>query len=260
MHRKNFLLLASLVIISFALMTYQSKRGPFVTDFLLKDLMNISHELTEKTIEAVKRPFRIMTIRDEENRELRILIDELFLERGKYREALLENRRLREILRLIETSDGSIASAAVISRRTDRWANTVTINKGNNEGVLKDMIAVTPHGLAGKVLHASGSYSDLLLVTDINFSVSVRLQESRLEGILSGNGTRTCILKYIPQDAEVKAGDIIITSGLDLLFPKGIPVGYVSTVSEPGAGGSFKYIEVIPFQDDTRMEEVLIIK
>jgi rod shape-determining protein MreC len=78
--------------------------------------------------------------------------------------------------------------------------------------------------------------------------------------VLSGTGGRTCILKYIPSESKVKTGEIVITSGLDMLFPAGIPVGYVSAVDAQKGEGSFQHIEVRPFQDDSEMEEAIIVK
>ena len=106
----------------------------------------------------------------------------------------------------------------------------------------------------------SDSYAYLLLLNDINFSASVRLQGSRAEGVLSGTGSRKCTLKYVPFEDEIKAGDIVITSGLDMLFPPGIPVGYVTKVDNKTGEGYFQYIEVQPFQESTKIEEVVIVK
>jgi rod shape-determining protein MreC len=122
------------------------------------------------------------------------------------------------------------------------------------------MAAITPKGLAGKITGVSDSYAYLLLLSDINFSASVRLQGSRAEGVLSGTGSRKCVLKYVPFEDTVKAGDVVITSGLDMLFPPGIPVGYVTKVDSKTGGGYFQYIEVQPFQDTTKIEEVVIVK
>jgi rod shape-determining protein MreC len=105
----------------------------------------------------------------------------------------------------------------------------------------------------------SPSYAYLLLLTDINFSAAARLQESRTEGVLSGTGFRTCQLKYIPYEEELKQSAVIVTSGLDTLFPEGIPLGYISKVSKRERG-IFQYIEVIPFVDITKIEVVAIIR
>ena len=141
----------------------------------------------------------------------------------------------------------------------EQWSNTVVLDKGLSDGVGKDMIAVTNTGLVGKISGVSRSFSYLLFLSDINFSAAARLQQSRLEGVISGTGFRRCQLKYVPYEEKIKKGDIVITSGLDLLFPPGIPIGYVSKINKKDIG-LFQDIEVTPFTDDAKIEFVSIIK
>ncbi len=260
MSRKNTFFFFILVLLSFIVMTYQSKKGNLFSNNPLTGFLNNAHLTIQSFSDTVKSPFRKITLREEENRRLREQIDELMSEREKYQEAFLENKRLKDLLKLREEKTGFSTSARVIARGPDNWVNTMVIDKGLRHGIEKDMSAVTPKGLAGKVFHVSDSFSHLLLITDITFSASVRLQDSRKEGVLSGTGSRNCILKYIPYEEEVKTGDLVITSGLDSLFPPGIPVGYVSRVDNKGSGGHFQHIEVIPFQDDRKIEEVLVVR
>jgi rod shape-determining protein MreC len=199
-----------------------------------------------------------MLLREEENLRLKAELDKLLRERQKYEEAFLENKRLKEILLLKEKEHRYVTVARVIARGPDQWSNTFVLDKGLPAGIQKDMTAITTKGLVGKISEVSNSYSYLLLLTDINFSATVRLQEGRMEGIISGTGLRKCQLKYIPYDEEVKKGDVLITSGLDSLFPKGIPVGYVSKVDKKGSG-IFQNIEVTPFVNNRTIEEVAII-
>jgi rod shape-determining protein MreC len=259
MSKKNVLLFLSVLSLSFILMTYQSKKGHLFTGNFLQNILNASHALTKSVADFVTSPFAKMALRDEDNLLLRKRIDELLLERAKYQEAVLENKRLKELLKLIEGRQQYIAAARVLSRGTDQWSHTLVLDKGQADGVSKDMSAITSKGFAGKIFNVTGSYSKLLLLTDINFSAAVRLQESRKECVISGTGTRKAILKYIPYEDEVKVGDIVITSGLDQLFPPGIPVGFISKIDKQGTG-HFQYIEVTPYVDDSKMEEVLIIK
>lgn len=260
MPKGRTVLFFAVIIVAFALMTYQSKKeharsGTFI-DLLLDDSYAVTHYLKN----ALMAPFRKFTIREEDNRRLRRKVDELLTERQKYREALLEDERLKKLLGLREEYQTFVAAAEVVGRGIDRWSHILVINKGMNDGLRRDMVAVTPMGLAGKIVSVSGSYSDLLPVTDINFSAAVRLQESRREGVLSGTGGRICMLRFIPRDEAVKVGDVVITSGLDRLFPPGIPAGYVSKVEREGRSGMFQYIEVTPYQDDAKLEEVAIVK
>jgi len=259
MPKKNVLLFLLVLSISFVLMTYQSKRGHLFTAHVINDILHASHAFTKSAFDSITSPFKKIALRDEENQLLRKRIDELLLERAKYQEAVLENKRLNEMLQLRESRQQYVTAAKVLSRGTDQWSHTLVLDKGQKDGVARDMSAITPKGLTGKISSVTESYAKLLLLTDINFSAAVRLQESRNEGIMSGTGSRKVILKYIPYEEEIKVGDIVITSGLDQLFPPGIPVGFISKIDKQGTG-HFQYIEVTPYVDDSTVEEVLIIE
>ncbi len=259
MLRKNTLLFFALIVISLVLMTYQSKKGRLFSLSPLAVLLDNSQSAAQSLTDIVEGPFRRLALREEENTRLKKEVAELLLERQKYRETALENKRLRELLQFRETRKDYIATCRVIARGIDHWSNTLLLDKGAKDGLAKDMTAITPRGLAGKITDVTDSYAHLLLLTDINFSAAVRLQESRMEAILSGTGTGECVLKYVPRDEEVKVGDVVVTSGLDALFPPGIPVGYVSKVDAKGSG-TFQYIEVAPYQDDAKMEEVIAVR
>lgn len=260
MPSKKTLLFFIAVIFSFVLMTYQSRKGHFLSVDFIGGPLNHLHGASNSLTEAIKRPFRMIALREKENIELLKKITELELEREKYQEALLENKRLKELLSLREDKKKYVASAEVIARGVDNWTHTLLIDKGTKDGVAKDMTAITPRGLAGKITRVSDSYAYILLLNDINFSSAVRLQGSRVEGVLSGTGSRRCVMKYVPFEEEVKAGDIVITSGLDMLFPAGIPAGYVTKADKTTGTGNFQYIEVQPFQDSAKIEEVVIVK
>lgn len=259
MFRKKALLFLIIVVVLFSFMTYQSRRGTSLLDNSASILLNMASSAVTSVSDTITRPFHKISVNDEDNRNLQKRVDELMLERMKYQEALLENRRLKELLKLKEITKNVITAARIIGRGTGQWSHTFALDKGAEDGATKDSTAITPKGLAGKIFNVADSFSNVLLLTDINFAAAVRLQESRKEGVLSGTGTGKTVLKYISPEHEVKEGDIVVTSGLDLLFPAGIPAGYVSKVDRQGTG-QFQYIEVIPFVDTTGIEEVLIIK
>jgi len=256
---KKKLLLVIFLIISIALMTYQSNKGKFVPFGFLRNPFTWFSSLVNIVQDTVTSPFKRMFLREEENIQLKAELNKLLKEQQESQEILLENKRLKELLSLKDKKYGYVTTARVIARIPDHWSNTFILDKGLSQGVKKDMVAITPRGLVGKISEVSPSYSYLLLLTDINFSVATRLQESRGEGVVSGTGLQTCQLKYIPTEEEVKEGDIVITSGLDSIFPKGIPVGRVSKVDKKGTR-LFQNIEVVQCEDTAKIEEVVIIK
>lgn len=259
MPKKKLLLFLFIIVISLSLMTYQSKRQRLLPLKFLNNTLNSFHEMKNSIKESITYPFKRLLLREEENIRLKEELSIMLKEQQQCREAMLENKRLRELLSIKEHEHRYVTSARIIARSTDQWSNTLVLDKGTSDGIAKDMIAITDKGLVGKISGVSGSCSYLLLLSDINFSVSSRIQESRTEGIISGTGFRKCHLKYIPYEEEVKEGNIVITSGLDLLFPQGIPIGYVSKVNKKGIG-FFQDIEVFPFVDNKKIEVVAIIK
>lgn len=259
MPKRRLLLFLSLILLSFVLMTYQANTEIFKPFLWIKYPINWTNKGINFVSSSFKGAFEKIRLRDEDNEKLRKELNALLLERQQYREIVLENERLRHLLSLKEKEKKYVTAARVIARGNDRWANTLVIDKGSRDGVGKDMVVITPKGLAGKILSSSDSYSQILLVTDINFSAAVRLQESRTEGIISGTGSKICILKYISHEHAVKNNEVIFTSGLDSIFPPDIPVGYVSKV-EQKTSGIFQHVEVIPFQNNLNLEEVIVVK
>ena len=257
MPRKRLLLFV-FIIVSLSLMTYQSNRVQLQPLKFLNFMMNSFHAAKVSVKDFVSSPFRRMLLREQENVRLKAEIEQLRKERQHYLEFLLEHKRLLAALGLKNTEKRYVASARVIARSRDQWTNTLVLDKGSADGIQKDMTAITEEGFAGKISEVTGSYSYLLLVTDINFSAAVRLQENRTEGILSGTGFRKCRLKFIPHESTVQEGEAVITSGLDRIFPPGIPVGYVAQIHTKGSG-IFQEIEVVPFVDDRQIEVVTVI-
>ena len=256
---KKWLLLALFVILSVSIMMYQSNRRYWLPFQFLNTALHRIYEIKVAAKDAVTSPFHRMFLREEENNRLKAELSRLLREQQRYRETILENQRLKDILSLKENDHRYVTTARIIAKSTDHWSNTVVIDKGMSDGVATEMIATTEKGLAGKISDISPSSSQLLLLTDINFSVAARLQESRVEGIVSGTGFRKCHMKYVPADEEVTKGAIVITSGLDSLFPPGIPIGYVSAVNKKNAG-IFQDIEVLPFVNNIKLETVALIE
>jgi rod shape-determining protein MreC len=256
---RKLLPLGVLVVISFTLMTYQAHRGVLSPLRFIESPFHRVSGFISSIAASLTAPFHRLTLREEENRRLRDETNRLMAEQQRALEIYHENRRLRELLSLKERERRYVATARIISRGPDRWRSTLMIDKGRNQGVQKDMAVVTPAGLIGKVIAASDDHAQILLVTDTSFSAAVKVQETRYETILSGDGSSGCILKYVPQEVEIKEGSLIVTSGFDDLFPKELPVGVVAGVSRKGSS-VFQQILVRPHQDLRVLDEVVLLR
>jgi len=251
-------LLFLVVVVSASLMTFQSSRGPFKPLTALQSPLYRLEKTFAEVLGIIKSPFLYYFRLEKENSLLRQELGRLKTREQEYSELKLENERLRTILKIKERAPRFVAAARVISSGIRQWPEMIIIDKGKSDGIRKDMAVRTPEGLVGKTSEVLPGFSKVLLVTDVSFSVSVRLQDTRVEGILSGRGDGSCMLKYIPQDEEVSPGTLLITSGLDGVFPKGIPVGYITEVDK--GSELFLRVEVEPIIKASMIEEVMVFK
>jgi rod shape-determining protein MreC len=253
--RKRLLILAVIVITALSMMFIFGK-NQVVTE-ALKYLL-YPYDVLSSAISSVSAKFGGLIDAAEENKKLRADLLAEQIEKQGYSEIIAESRRLHELLNLRTQIESGGTAVHVVGRGYDKFANTLVIDKGQNQGIVKDMPVITSKGLAGKVLSVRKDFSDIILLTDWNFSVAVRLKDSRHEGVLTGSGRGRCILKYVPVEEAVKEGEIVITSGLDGIFQPGIPVGRVIKVQTEGVE-FFQYIEVAPFQQPYTIEEAMVI-
>lgn len=256
MLKKKIIFFALFVFVVFGLLTYQSTQGERrIIDFSIYPLKIL--EQGSSSLIKFFRDYVPFFGKDRQDPTLRLA--ECEGERNRYKEAAYENERLRSILQLKSERADYIAAAGVFARDPTNWFQIMWINKGLDDGITRDMVAVTPLGPVGKVHRVFREKADIVLITDVNSSVAVRLQTSRVEGILEGRGDNRCYLKYIAKDVEVAAGENVITSGLDGIYPEGLLIGYVTDVNKEG-GEIFQLIEVEPSQDLSRVEDVVILR
>jgi rod shape-determining protein MreC len=175
------------------------------------------------------------------------------------REMSRENDRLKRYLRVVDGSADPLIVATVIGLDFTGWQKVISINKGEDDGVEKNMAVVAPDGAIGRVLKVYSNASQVLLVTDYSSSIDAVIQRSRVRGIVSGRGSDGLVLRFVANDGDVVKGDMVVTSGLSGIFPKGQIVGKVEKV-KGGGRDFFKDVKLSSFVDFLRLEEVLIIK
>lgn len=169
----------------------------------------------------------------------------------------LSNSRLRSLLNFRKSMNEESLAAEVISKDPCPWFKSIIVDKGSADGVKKGMPVVIPEGIAGLITDVSYFYSKVLLVIDQNSAVDSLVQRTRARGIVKGNAEQ-CLLKYVLRKHDITEGDIVVSSGLDGVFPKGLRVGSVSDVTQSNAG-IFQEVIVTPFADFEKLEEVLIV-
>lgn len=194
----------------------------------------------------------------QENNALKQKLDELESRVALLHEAERENSRLRELLNFSIENNLQGITAAVIGGDPSGWIKGIFINKGARHGVTPGMAVIHSQGVVGQVISVASASSKVLLVSDHASGVDVLVQTSRARGVVEGAGERVCELKFVTKDVQVRVGEQVITSGMDGVYPKGIPVGHVAQVGNSGAG-LFQPIEVKPSVDLSRLEEVLLV-
>ncbi len=176
-----------------------------------------------------------------------------------YQEAYVENLRLRRLLDFKSTLQAETIPAQVVVHDLTGWFQTLMVDKGFRDAIAPDMAVVNDEGVVGRVLDVSDRYARVLLITDAGSSIDAIVQRNRVRGILSGKDANTCVLKYVRGNLDVQVGDLLVTSGKDGLFPKGLRLGTVQGVYKDPLD-LFQRIDVKPVVRLSALEELLIIK
>jgi rod shape-determining protein MreC len=190
--------------------------------------------------DALKRELATAQIAVQEQRAL--------ASRARGLEKLLE---LRDRTSLQTTAAEIIGAAAI----PDFW--TVTIDKGTREGLRRDMAVIAPAGVVGRIVVTSARSAKVQLLVDRNAAAGALVERSRAQGVAVGLGGERLELEYVSEVYDVVAGDVVVTSGIDGIYPKGFVIGRVEAVERNG--GAYKKITVRPAVDFSGLEEVLVV-
>lgn len=258
--RRPGILLVLLLAALFALMAGQVRGGPLskVEGILLygaSPLVRGVRAATEGAREVVTRvtgaesPGRI--------RDLEKRIAKLELQKQRYEEERLENGRLRALLDLKQSLPIETIAATVLANSFRGATKTCLIDRGQRAGVRPDLPVVNTQGVVGRVFATGPGISKVQLLTDASGGVAVLVQRTRVQGVLVGRGDQILELRYVSTLDDVQPGDLLLTSGQDRIYPRGLPVGVVAEVKE--TGGLLRSVQVVPRVDFDRLEEVLVL-
>ncbi len=197
----------------------------------------------------------------EENERLQQELERLQLRVMRLESRAEEAERLRRLLSFSPPSDWSCQGARIIGQKLGPNAllQTLLINKGQQHQIDKHMPVLTSKGVVGRVLKVSPHFSSLLLLTDPNSRIPVLAKETRTKGILQGRGPGSSLsLKYVGQNAPLHTGEILVTSGMGNVFPKGLPVARITSI-EHSSLYLFQAVKAEPLVDFNYLEEVLLL-
>lgn len=216
----------------------------------IKETVNVTENLWLKY-------FGLIDARNE-NIRLKREINALRMQNYRYQELFATHKRLQELLQFEKTIDWPVSAAQVIGRDPTGWFKSVIIDKGAGANLRINMPVVNAKGVVGRLVSVSHNYAKALLIIDQNSAVDCIIQRSRDKGVVKGLSPKICKLDYVLKTSDVVVGDMVVTSGLGRVFPKGVPVGEVTEVQNI-PGEIFKDVKVRPFVDFSKLEEVLVI-
>ncbi len=193
-----------------------------------------------------------------ENQRLKKALGQSLEQLNRYSETEIANDRLRHLLGFEKEIPRPMIAAQVVGKDPSAWSKTIIVDKGTRDSVRQGAPVVIPEGIVGVVVEASARYAKVLLLTDPNSAVDALVQQTRARGIVKGGGADYCVFDYVLRKHEISVGDMVVSSGLDGVFPKGFRVGRISEIVRQNAG-IFQKVSVTPYVDFEILEEVFII-
>jgi rod shape-determining protein MreC len=262
--RRGWIALVGVLVFNLLLLSLQTNQHGS-PGFLRKWLVNLMVP-AEKLVDSGVRGiwgvwdgyFALIGVRSE-NKKLQSENDQLRMQVQQQDEAIREAARLRSFLGIAEAGIGKTITARVIGRdpTPSRYLQTVTIDRGQSDGVKANDSVITPDGVVGRVLTVATGSAVVQLITDSQSEIAAMFRESRVQALFKGTGGRDLELNYIDDDYGIEVGAEVITSGLDQIHPKGLPLGTISSVGEKGE--HFRVMFARPRVDLARLEDVLVV-
>ena len=248
---------ANIVALSVSSRRYSPHGLGRIAIFFVAPFQNVVADAIKLVRDTWNNYFILISVAKENDR-LSKALDAAIYQNSQFKEVELSNVRLRRLLDFQKNNPGNFISAEVVGRDPSPWFKTIIIDKGSAEKVVKGVPVVIPEGIAGQVIDVSSHYSKVLLINDRNSSVDVLVQRIRARGVIKGDSVDQCHLKYVLRKHDIQVGDVVISSGLDGVFPKGLNVGYVSGLVKRNSG-MFQEVTVTPYADFEKLEEVLVM-
>ncbi len=192
-----------------------------------------------------------------DNEQLRRENDALKLQITGLQGKAAEADRLAVLLNFRQShGDVPMIGARVIGASAGSASQTIELDRGERDGIRRNMGVITPDGVVGKVIEAYANTSQVLLLTDKESGVGAMLADSRIQSPVGGQGEPLLTMKYVPNDDTVNPGERVNTSGMDRIFPRDLPIG---TIVEIKPGNPFKQIRIKPAANLERLEEVIVL-
>jgi rod shape-determining protein MreC len=256
--------LTYLVLLSVCVIGMTSSRGPAGTGIASKLILQIAapfERMVTLPVDFARRVWRdyvsLVDVR-RENEDLRGIVARLEGENLRYREAIVASERFQHLADFRAQHDVPMLPANVVAQDLSSWFRSVVIDRGSGSGIEAGMPVINGQGVVGVVAGTTAGASKVLLVVDLQSRIDAYVQRSRARGTVRGWTARECDFDYVLRDADVRPGDVLLTSGLGAVYPKGLVVGTVTEV-ERKPYGLFRRARVRPAVGFRDLEEVFVI-
>jgi rod shape-determining protein MreC len=206
---------------------------------------------------SIKNDYIVLWNVREENKHLYELNKKYLQELSEYREGYRKYRHYEELLDFKKQQGFGLLTARVVGRDPAFWYQTIVVDRGREDDVVEGMVALSPKGVVGQVIHTADHYSKILLANAPSSAIDALVQKNRVRGILKGAGQKGYTLQYVLKNADVAVGDHIVTAGIGGVFGSGLPLGLVTAVHRRERG-MFLEIEVEPSVDFQKLEVLFI--
>jgi rod shape-determining protein MreC len=223
----------------------------------LRPLLTVESQMADESSDFLHNYFDLVGVR-QENLSLRQQLAQLQGEQRLLAEMQTENRHLADLLGLRDALGTTAIAANVIGSDATGLAQTLIIAAGEQQGLHRGMAVISIDGVVGKVIAVSHEVARVLMISDHNSALDAFDQRSRARGIIAGVIEDGLTMKYVDRSEDIKPGDMIVTSGMDGIFTRGLLVGTVARVLQEGPG-LFLNIEVKPAVDFRELEQVMVL-
>lgn len=253
-----FLIIANILILSVISQRFPTS-GP--GGFTISVLAPFQEAIADSSrfIKGIWRHYFNLILVSEENDQLKKKLARAQEMKNEWVEARMANDRMRRLMDIGRGFSQELVYAEVIGRDPTAWFKTVIINKGYKDNVAVGMPVLVPEGIVGQIVDVSGGYAKVLLIVDQNSAVDALVQRTRARGLLKGEFADQCRLEYVLRKEDIQVGDAIVSSGLDNVFPKGLPIGEIKDVAGETTE-MFYTITIAPYVDFEKLEELLVLR
>ena len=180
-------------------------------------------------------------------------------EEASFAEDAAQGRRLQKLLAFKESYVTSTVAAQVIGTSGSERSHVLYIDKGSDDGLKPEQAVITPDGVVGKIRDVFPHTAQLLLISDSSSGAGVILATTRIRGIVKGTATGQVEIDNLTSDSRIKVGEPVVTSGGDLVFPRGLPVGVIESIEPDPLHQPYTAIRIKTAANLNRLEEVLVI-